>query len=132
MPHDAWKAFVSFGELSCLLADERVLHAKQLDAERKLCAESSSTLHSLCFGCADKLPSVLLSGDASAALNHTLFRYVVHYMPEDGSVSSAQFAETLSARVKALSPIVRAQIANDDLFVLTDAPLPPRASTLAR
>ncbi len=55
---------------------------------------------------ADKLPSVLLSGDASAALNHTLFRFVVHYMPEDGSVSSAQFADTLSARVKALSPIV--------------------------
>ena len=87
VPHDAWKVFASYDELACLLRDEaRTVHAKALDAEHKLA-------------------SVLQSGAPSDVLNQTLFRFVVHYMPDDGSLASPQFAELLAKRVAALTPI---------------------------
>lgn len=52
-----------------------------------------------------KIASVLLDGDASQQLNHTLYRFVVHYMPDDGSVSPQQFADLLEQRIRAFSPV---------------------------
>jgi hypothetical protein len=52
-----------------------------------------------------KIANVLLDGDASNQLNHTLFRFAVHFMPDDGSVTPQQFAELLEERIQAFSPV---------------------------
>jgi hypothetical protein len=70
---------------------------------------SSSLTRTIVDLFADKLASVLQSGSPSDALNQTLWRFVLHYMPDDGSVSSQQFADLLSQRLQTLTPIVRSR-----------------------
>jgi hypothetical protein len=36
LPHDAFKVFMTHTELTCVVRDEHVLHAKSLDIERTM------------------------------------------------------------------------------------------------
>jgi hypothetical protein len=107
MPHNAYKLFATYEQMKCLVNDAKVLHMKQLEPERKSQKKKKKKKKkiSLNFFFLVKIASVLLDGDASNQLNHTLFRFAVHFMPDDGTVTPQQFADLLEKRIQAFSPV---------------------------